>query len=124
MKKHFLVDKVGMCASTMCMLHCLSIPLFLLFGFDSMLRLMDQEWVEWVMIASALTIGIVSFFSGFLLHGQHFIPVLFMAGFLLLINGESVAHVWVSVGLSVAGALVIIYAHVQNLKWKRYAFTH
>ena len=119
-----LLDKIGMCTSVICMIHCLSIPLFLLFGFDVVLRLIDQEWVEWTIIAFALVIGITSFVSGFLTHRQHYIPVLFVAGFVLLINGESVAHAGVSVGLSVAGAMVIAYAHAQNLKLRRYTLTN
>lgn len=116
------LDKIGMCTSVICMIHCLSIPIFLLFGFDALHRLIDQEWIELAIIAFALIIGIFSFLGGFLTHRQHFIPVLFIAGFLLIVNGESVAHPWVSLSLSIAGALVIAYAHFQNLKWKRHAF--
>lgn len=115
-----MLDKIGICTSAVCMVHCLSIPLFLIFGFDTLLIAFDQEWIEWIIIASALVIGLLSFIGGFLRHRQHFVPVLFVAGFLLIINGESVAHSWLSVSLSIAGALVIAYAHLQNLKWKRY----
>lgn len=75
-------------------------------------------------IGFTLIIGVASFLGGFLAHRQHFILVLFIAGFLLLLNGESITQVWASLGLSLTGALIIIYAHVQNLKWKRYAFTN
>lgn len=117
------MDKIGICTSAICMLHCLAIPLFLLFGLDTAISFIDQEWIEWTIIACALAIGIVAFGRGFLNHRQHFVPVLFVAGFLLLVNGESVAHEWISLSLSVAGALVIAYAHVQNLKWKSHVFT-
>ena len=123
-KKTLVLDRIGVCTSVICMIHCLSIPLFILFGFESILMFVDQEWVEWSIIVFGLLIGIISFLGGFLHHRQHFVPVLFIAGFLLLINGESVAQAWVSVGLSVSGALVIAYAHIQNLKWKRHAVTH
>ena len=96
-------------------------PLLLVFGFDSLLKVVDQEWIELSIILFALLIGSISFIDGFLKHRQHFISVLFIAGFLLLINGESVADAWRSVGLSVGGAAVIAYAHFQNLKWKRHA---
>ena len=115
------LDKIGMCTSAICMLHCLSIPILFILGFDSMLRIVDQEWMELMIVVFALLIGIVSFTRGFLKHRQHFIPVLFIAGFLLLINSESVEPVWLSIGLSVAGASLITYAHFQNLRWRRYA---
>lgn len=107
--------------SVICMIHCLAIPLFLIFGFDVLLHTIDQEYIEVVIIFSALLIGCVAFFSGFKTHKQHFIPVLFIAGFLLIVNGESVSNDWLSLGLSLAGALIIIYAHIQNLKWKKHA---
>lgn len=119
-KQSVLLDRIGMCTSVICMAHCFSIPLFLLFGFDVVLRLIDQEWVESTIIVFTLIIGIASFLSGFLSHRQHFVPVLFIAGFLLLVNGESVNDTWISESLTVAGVLVITYAHVQNLKWKHY----
>ncbi len=114
------LDKIGMCTSVICMVHCIAVPLFFLFGLDAALRVVDQEWVEWGIIGFALIIGITSFLGGFRSHRQHFIPVLFVAGFLLLVNGESVSNGWASASLSSAGALVIIYAHVQNLRWKRH----
>lgn len=122
MSKNQLVvlDKVGMCTSLICMIHCLSIPLFIILGFDTALRFFDQEWVELMIITTAFIIGMISFLGGFMKHRQHFIPVLFVAGFLLIVNGESVLNEWTSVSLSVAGALVIGYAHFQNLRWRRH----
>ncbi|MEM6734857.1 MAG: MerC domain-containing protein [Bacteroidota bacterium] len=118
MKSYMSTDRLGICVSFLCFIHCLSIPIFLILGLDSLLLLVDQEWIEWIIIATALIIGLVSFISGFLTHRQHYIPVLFIAGFLLLINGESVANTWLSISLSLSGALLIAYAHIQNLKWK------
>lgn len=121
-KSYLIIDKLGMCTSFICILHCLSIPIFLLFGLDVLIRAVDQEWIEGLIIGLSLMIGLISFVGGYLRHKQHFIPVLFVAGFLLIVNGESVASEWMSLVLSVSGASVIVYTHVQNLKWKRYAF--
>jgi len=107
--------------SVICMLHCLSIPLLLILGFDALLAVASQEWLEAVIVFSALAIGLVSFLTGYARHKQHFVVVLFGAGFLLLVNGEAVSNAWASVGLSVAGALTIAYAHVQNLRFKHHA---
>ncbi len=119
-KLQYVLDKIGICTSVVCLLHCLSIPVFLLFGMDVVLRSINQEWVEWTIIGLALVIGIVSFLGGFITHRQHYVPVLYVAGFLLLVNGEAVVTTWVSLTLTIAGSMVIAYAHVQNLKWKRY----
>lgn len=119
-KKNTLnIDKIGMCTSVVCILHCLAMPMFLILGLDSLLLILDREWVELGIILLALIIGISAFGSGFVRHRQHFVPVLFIAGFLLLINGESVENAWLKVGLSVAGAMVIAYAHYHNFQLKR-----
>ncbi|MFA0964872.1 MerC domain-containing protein [Roseivirga sp. BDSF3-8] len=80
----YTLDKIGMCTSVICMVHCL----FFLFGFDAVQRMVDSEWIEWTIIAFALLVGVFSVLSGFISHRQHFIPVLFVAGFLLLINAS------------------------------------
>ncbi|WP_462251338.1 MerC domain-containing protein [Ekhidna sp.] len=123
-KNTAILDMLGMCTSMVCAIHCLCIPLFLIFGFESILRIIDQEWIEGLIIGLSLVIGLVAFGGGYLRHKQHFIPVLFIAGFLLIVNGELVSNEWISLGLSISGAMVLIYTHVQNLKWKRYAYTH
>lgn len=123
LKKTVILDKIGMCTSVLCIIHCLSIPLFLVFGFDSMLRLIEKEWIEWVIIAIALLIGVVSFLGGYLVHRKDYIPILFIAGFLLIISGESISNEWLSLTLSVSGASLIIYSHFKNLMFKQYAIT-
>lgn len=115
------LDKIGIGASTICMLHCMLVPLLLVFGADSSLWFVESEWIEHLIIGVSLVVGLISFLSGYRQHTQLFIPVLFIAGFLLLVNGEAVETTWVGVVLSVIGALIIVYAHTENLKWKRMA---
>ncbi len=118
-------DKLGMCASMICLIHCVLIPFFLILGFDTLLHVFDQEWIEVGLIGSSLFIGLYSFLRGYFHHRKHFVPVLFLAGFLLLVNGEAVPQIWLALALSVTGALIIIYAHFQNLKLKQlHATTH
>ncbi|MBC6424914.1 MAG: MerC domain-containing protein [Ekhidna sp.] len=125
MKLSLFADKLGICASLVCLIHCLIVPFLLIIGFDTILHLIDQEWIETGLILSSLLIGGYAFIRGFLSHRQHFVPVLFLAGFLLLVNGEAVTNTWLAPILSVTGALIIIYAHFQNLKLKQlHVFDH
>jgi len=125
MKSSLLADKLGICASVTCLIHCLITPCLFILGFDTLLHSLDQEWVETGLILSSFSIGVYAFIRGFLSHRQHFVPVLFLAGFLLLVNGEAVSNTWLALILSITGALIIIYAHCQNLKWKQlHVFTH
>ena len=118
------LDKIGIGTSALCMLHCVSLPVIMVLGADSLLWFLEMEWLEHLIIICSLLIGLLSFVGGYLKHGQHFIPVLFVAGFLLLISGEAVTSTWFAVLLSVVGASVIIYAHIQNLKWKQMTMTN
>jgi 4-amino-4-deoxy-L-arabinose transferase-like glycosyltransferase len=122
-KLTILLDKLGVCASALCMVHCLAMPVLLLVGVDSVLRFTQQEWIEWVIIALALLIGIASFAAGYVKHKKHYVVVLFLAGFLLIINGEMLESTVMATVLPVAGSVVIVYAHVQNLHLKKAIFS-
>ncbi len=123
MKLTFFADKLGICTSLVCMIHCLLVPFLLIIGFDSLMHLFDQEWIEITLLSSSLIIGSFSFIKGYVLHRQHFVPVLFLSGFLLLVNGEAVSSLGLAISLSVIGALIIAYAHFQNLKLKYRAYS-
>jgi hypothetical protein len=103
------------------MIHCLLLPILVIFGFDAFYLMIDQEWIELTIIGLSLFLGLFAFIGGFVKHRQHFIPVLFIAGFLLVLNGEGLANEQMGLALSLLGASIIVYAHFQNLKWKRNA---
>lgn len=113
------LDKLGICTSFMCMAHCVATPLLVLIGFDTALRLVGAHWLETALLSTALILGLLSFYLGYARHRQHHIPVLFIAGFLLVVNAEVIPTRWASLGISAAGAVILVYAHFQNLVWKR-----
>lgn len=113
------VDIMGICTSIICMIHCISIPLLTVFGLNSILWLVEHEWIEWTIIICSFILGSIAFVSGYLQHKQRFIPILFIVGFIMIVNGESVALEWLGLSIALLGATLIAYAHVQNLKWKR-----
>jgi len=114
-------DKLGMCTSILCMAHCLAIPILMFVGLESSIVFLDQEWIEHTLLLLTFGIGLWAFLSGLRKHKQHFIPVLFVAGFLLLLNGEGLDNKAMGLALTVFGAFVIVYAHLQNLKWRAHA---
>ena len=117
-------DFAGVCTSVLCIIHCISIPIMLVLGLESIVAIVEVEWVEWTIIGCSLFLGLIAFYTGFIKHKQHFVPVLFVAGFLLIVNGENVAQEWLGLILSVIGAALISYAHIQNIKWSNYATTN
>ena len=113
------IDLLGICTSVLCMLHCLAIPLLIVLGLDSVLRVVDQEWIEMGILLASLTIGALAFYRGYSRHKRIFIPFTFLVGFLLIANGESVSPEWAGLTLSVFGACIIAFAHIQNMRWMR-----
>ena len=120
MNKKFGIDQLGMCASALCIVHCMALPFLLILGMDTMFWWTENEAVELTLIGLSLVIGLISFIGGYIKHRQHFVPVLFLAGLLLIINGESVGKEWLGLLLSVFGAGIIMYAHFNNHQLRRY----
>ncbi len=119
-QKAISFDNMGIWASSICIVHCLAAPALLILGLDSILWVVDHPWLEIAIISVTVTIGLIAFFIGYRVHRQHFIPVLFVAGALLMINGESVAEEWLGLLLSSFGALIVIYAHFHNYQLRRH----
>ncbi|MEN0004803.1 MAG: MerC domain-containing protein [Bacteroidota bacterium] len=114
-----LLDKLGICASILCMLHCVALPALLIIGGDSILRVLHQEWLEILILSLSLVIGLLAFIPGYLAHRQHALPLLFVGGFALIIVSHTLFHHgWFSVVLTVIGALAIATAHLLNLRAK------
>ena len=120
MNKKFGIDQLGMCTSALCIIHCMAVPFLLILGMDTLFWWTESEAVELFLIGLSLMIGIMASVRGYLRHRQHFIPVLFLAGILLLINGESVSKEWLGLLLSTLGAGIIIYAHFNNHQLRKY----
>ncbi len=116
----FLLDKIGICTSSVCIVHCALLPLFLIFGSTSTGMLLEIEWLETLILSLAAIIGAVTFTTGYIRHKKSFVPILFISGLMLLINGEMISFTWLATIVTLLGSFVIIYAHYENVKQSRY----
>jgi hypothetical protein len=107
-------DKLGICVSTLCGIHCLALPVLLLVGAETWIQFVYHESVEKLLLSSALVIALIAFIPGYLSHRRHYIMVLFISGFLLLASGEAYEDVYARVAISAFGAAVVVYAHFLN----------
>ncbi len=113
------LDKIGVCASALCALHCAVTPvLFVLVGSLGALSFLENEFLETLLIGTTLVIGCISIGIAYIKHRKHHIAWLFVSGLLLLLGAEMATLLWVSVSSSIIGGLLIACAHVQNLKFK------
>lgn len=113
--KTFL-DKLGIFASGLCALHCLSLPILIpLLPFISSF-FFAQDWFEKTILSMSMIVGFWALFIGFYRYHRQIYPLYsLMLGGLIYWNkdifGESYEPFTIAVG-----AILIIGSHLINLK--------
>lgn len=112
------LDGVGICASALCMLHCLALPLVLAALPSVAARFAPGEAFHWILLAAAIPISALALIGGWRRH-RATAPLLVGAiGLILMALGVAVP--WreaLETGLTVAGSLCLAGAHIAN--WRR-----
>lgn len=85
-----MVDRIGMCASSFCAVHCLLMPFVL--GILPMLSLsfLATNQFEWIMISIAGVIGSMGVITGFRVHTKYTAILLFAFGIFILVTNRVV----------------------------------
>ena len=113
------LDKVGMCVSSACAVHCTVMPLIFIYSSTlGVFSFIESPVVEVLILAATVLVGGISLIPTAIRYRQFYMLVLFISGILLVINSEVTAEVWSKITLSVAGGLLMAYAHFENLKLK------
>ncbi len=130
MTDHFLrklnLDVLGIGASLLCALHCAVLPLLMtllpLLGF----RLLENEMLEYGLMAFTMLVGSVALYRGYRHHHrQSKALLLFITGLVLLLLGHFLETGLTGLGIIATGALFIIIAHWWNLRQcKHYKHYH
>ncbi len=109
-------DGVGQLLSTLCIAHCVLLPLVL--GFLPAAEMLAGEAVHQGLLVCVALTAAVSFVPGWRLHRHAGVPVLAGAGLLLLLvaafllpEGESAA---LETGLTLGGSALMALAHARN----------
>ncbi len=111
------LDKVGVCTSSVCALHCMLMPFVLVnAGSLGVLAFLGNPILEWLVLAMVLLVGMVAILPSFMKHRKAYVLVLFFSGLLLIINAEFVELMGAKVSLSGIGGALMAYAHYENLK--------
>lgn len=112
------LDRLGIGIGLLCAVHCLVTPLLLVALPAVVLPLAESPLVEWGLIAVSLLLGIVAIGRlGLRSHRRIHPLLLFSGGALLLVGSRFVpdALAQFEVALVVAGAIMVVGAHVRNL---------
>ena len=112
------LDNIGMTASTLCAIHCAAVPVFFT-GLPLVgLGFLANPWVEWIMIITAIIIGVSSIVGSFLNSHHRALPlVLLIIGFATIILAHLFTKGWVEAIVAPAGGLTIALAHFFNYKY-------
>ena len=118
-----LLDRAGILVSSLCLLHCMALPL-VAFSIPSLgaLVAVNETLVHIMLLGCALPISYFAFRHGYTHHQDVKIVVLGVSGLVLLILGIShlfgeSSELW----LTVPGAILLFMAHMRN--W-RYHHSH
>lgn len=114
-------DGVAALLSSLCLLHCLALPLVLvtmpvIAQFADVLH--GPDWLHWVLIGVALPASAVALWRGLDVHHDHSPLCVALVGFALMAAGAfSHGHGALEAVLTVTGGLVVAFAHWRN--WRR-----
>ncbi|WP_199556005.1 MerC domain-containing protein [Sandaracinobacteroides hominis] len=114
-----LLDGAAAALSSLCLLHCLLLPLGLVLApavngvADGLMH--GPVWVHWLLLAAAAPVSVYALRRGYFAHGDAMPWKIALGGFLLMALG-ALAHDYslLEPALTVGGGLVVAFAHWRN----------
>lgn len=111
-------DKIGFGLSSLCLIHCLILPIFAM-ALPWMGGLIDDERIHLLFAAVTVPVALIAFVPGFFRHRRASILMLGLAGASCLLLG-SVGHDLVGHNLAhpltIVGGFSLVIAHILNLR--------
>ena len=119
-----ILDKLGICASAVCAVHCLVTPFIILLFPLAGLAFLESERLEIGFLALSFLLAVSSLLMSYLRRHRNSRPMLIAAiGIALFITGKMVSTETEETILSLVGGGLLIVAHYLNIKLsKRRAF--
>ncbi len=110
-----LADRLGICLSALCVIHCLLTPVVLI-ALPSMRLLEMHETYHQFMLVILPLLAILAFIPGFRLHRDPRVFMWAVPGLVLIALGAIVFHerVWLEAAASIAGSVLLIRSHLLN----------
>ena len=117
MNLQLFTDKLAISLSTICVLHCLFMPSFLILSTWFVAFSIDNEFVHYAILFAALPVSVYALIKGYSNHDKlsYFLFGVFWLS--VLVFAVLTASVFGEIGeksLTVLGSLFVIYAHFKN----------
>jgi hypothetical protein len=124
-------DLMGIGLSLACLVHCLALPLLILFAPALSRWVAAPEWMHAAILLLALPAAIAAMFAGWRRHARAVPAAAAAAGLGLLAAGLAAHDGWIAVAdpeiadrlLTSIGALTLALAHLLNWRWGHRAMT-
>ena len=113
-------DRAAICFSSLCILHCLLLPVLLVAYPIGIVVTLSDEIFHQIMVSVALPLSLVSLYVGYGHHKRNQLIVLGGIGIVMLVLPLTTPHELISESgetwLTVAGAVILCMAHVVNFR--------
>lgn len=112
------LDGLGACVSSLCLVHCLSLPLLLAFAPTLAHAIPGDEVVHRLLALVVMSVGVPSFWSGFRRHRKPLVLVAGLAGMGTILGALMLGDLFKSHAAEIAttmlGSLLLTTAHLTN----------
>jgi len=115
----FKLDILGMILSLACALHCLAVPLILMFSALTGLHFLADPAIEHTVIMGSVVIAGLSLIPHYFHHRRKEVLIVATTGFALILIGHCLGLVWLH-GITVAaGGIAVALSHLLNWRYCR-----
>lgn len=112
-------DKLGICASGLCLVHCLATPVILLLFPTLKLAFLEHHLVHEIFAVFVVSSVLVAVYPQCRKHGHKDIIAFALGGVLFILGGIFFGHELgeeLEHGLTIVGSILLLTAHVKNIK--------
>ena len=111
-------DQIGQCASALCVVHCLLMPVLLSMSAVAAHFLPSEESTHRSLAILVAAIGAIALLNGYHMHRRKTTIYLMCIGLGLIAMGayygNRLPNHWIEVGVTLTGSLFMIFAHRLN----------
>ena len=114
-----IMDIAGVFASTLCMVHCLLLPIIFALLPVFARPLMEHDWLHVGLAGFVLTFCLMAYVPGFLRHHDKRLLLIGAVGLTLVFFATFVARQWgeiAEISILTAGNTVLVFGHLLNRK--------
>ena len=113
-------DRAAICFSSLCILHCLLLPVVLVAYPIGILVMLSDEIIHQIMVSMALPLSLVSLYVGYGHHKRNQLIFIGGIGLVVLVLPLVIPYEAISESgetwLTLSGALILCLAHVVNFR--------